>query len=183
MRQRVAILMKLAALGAVMGLSACAGYERDITLRDNRAFGPGPDEFAILPGKPLQEPESFTALPAPTPGSANLTDQNPMADGVAALGGKPARLADAGVGRGDGALVTYASRNGVDPNVRAELAARDEDFRRRQSRFTRIRLVRQDLYNQVYKRETLNARREWNRYRSAGARTPTAPPPTNTRRR
>ncbi|MDQ2089514.1 DUF3035 domain-containing protein [Marimonas arenosa] len=172
MRKRIAILMMTA-----MGLSACAGYERDITLRDMRPATPGPDEFSILPGKPLQEPPSFTALPAPTPGAANLTDQNPMGDGVAALGGKPARLQDTGVPRSDTALVAHASRNGVDPNVRAELAAADEDFRRRKSRFTRIRIVRQDLYNQVYKRETLNARREWNRYRRAGARTPTAPPP------
>lgn len=172
MRNRIAILIL-----AAMGLSACAGYERDITLRDVRSATPGPDEFSILPSKPLQAPPSLTELPPPTPGAANLTDQNPMADGLVALGGKPERLQDNGVPRGDGALVAHASRSGVDPNVRQDLAAEDEDFRRRKSRFTRIRLVRQDLYNKVYKRETLNARREWNRYRRAGVRTPTAPPP------
>ena len=171
MRLRIAILAITA-----MGLSACSGYERDIRLRDVTSMSPGPDEFGILPGKPLQEPTSFTELPTPTPGSANLTDQNPLADGVAALGGRPDRLENKGVPAGDGALVRHASRNGVDPNVRTELAAQDEDFRKRKSRFTRIRIVRQDLYNKVYKRETLNARREWNRYRRAGARTPSAPP-------
>ena len=171
MRKRIAFLVL-----AAVGLSACGGYERDIRLRDVRSIGPGPDEFAVLPGKPLQEPKSFAELPVPTPGSANLTDQNPMGDGVAALGGRPDRLQDKGVAAGDAALVRAASRNGVDPNVRTELAAEDEDFRRRKSRFTRIRIARQDLYNKVYKRETLNARREWNRYRRAGARTPSAPP-------
>jgi hypothetical protein len=161
---------------AATGLSACGGYERDITLRDSRSMGPGPDEFGILPGKPLQPPASFSDLPPPTPGGANLTDQNPMGDGVAALGGNAARLQDTGVPAGDTGLVRYASRNGVDPNVRAELAAQDEDFRRRKSRFTKFRIARQDLYNQVYKRETLNARRTWNLFRRAGAPTPTAPP-------
>lgn len=171
MRKSSAILMM-----AVFGLSACGGYERDIALHDLRAPGPGPDEFAILPGKPLEEPADYNALPTPTPGSVNRTDQNPLADGVAALGGNPARLQLGGVPASDGALVRHAARNGADPNVRAELAAEDEDFRRRKSRFTRIRIVRQDLYNKVYKRETLNARRTWNQYRRAGARTPTAPP-------
>lgn len=172
MRKRIAILIM-----AATGLAACGGYERDITLRSVTSTTAGPDEFAILPGKPLQAPANFSELPIPTPGSANLTDQNPLADGLAAIGGNPARLQDTGVPAGDGALVRHASRNGVDPNVRTELAAEDEDFRRRKSRFTRIRIVRQDLYNKVYKRETLNARNEWNRFRRVGARTPTAPPP------
>lgn len=162
---------------AATGLAACGGYERDITLRDIRSAGPGPDEFAILPGKPLQPPANFTELPPPTPGGANLTDQNPLGDGIAALGGNPARLQARGVPAGDAGLVRYASRNGVDPNVRAELAAQDEDYRRRKSRFTKFRLTRQDLYDKIYKRETLNARRTWNLFRRAGAPTPTAPPP------
>jgi hypothetical protein len=172
MRKRILILIV-----AATGLAGCGGYERDITLRDIRSAGNGPDEFSILPGKPLQQPASFTELPTPTPGAANLTDQNPLGDGIAALGGKPDRLKPQGVPGGDAALVRHASRNGVDPNVRETLAAQDEDFRRRKSRFTKLRIARQDLYNKVYKRETLNARREMNRYRrSTGVRTPTAPP-------
>ena len=175
MRTGIATLMMMA---AALTLSACSGYERDIRLRDVRSVSPGPDEFSVLPGKPLQAPKSFSELPTPTPGSVNLTDQNPMADGIAALGGNPSRMQDTGVPASDGALVRHASRNGVDPNVRAELAAEDEDFRRRKSRFTKIRLARQDLYNKIYQRETLNPRRTWNRYRAAGVRTPTAPPAT-----
>ena len=172
MRIRTAMLML-----AAFGIAACGGYERDISLRDMRSATPGQDEFMILPGKPLQAPPNFTQLPAPTPGGSNITDQNPLGDGVAALGGNPARLQDSGIPAGDAGLVRHAARNGSDANVRAELAAEDEAFRRRKSRFTNFRIVKQDLYNQVYKRESLNARNEWNRYRRAGARTPTAPPP------
>lgn len=171
MHRRLAVLMMVA-----VGLSACAGRDRDIALHDIRSAGPGPDEFSILPGKPLQAPPSYRDLPAPAPGTANLTDQNPLGDGVAALGGRPERLQPQGIPSSDAALVRQASRNGVEPGIRETVAAADEDFRRRKSRFTRIRLVRQDLYNQVYRRDSLNARREWNRYRRAGVPTPTAPP-------
>ncbi|UYV37147.1 DUF3035 domain-containing protein [Rhodobacteraceae bacterium D3-12] len=172
MHKRIMILILVAS-----GLAGCAGYERDITLRDVRPSGNGPDEFLILPGKPLQQPANFTELPTPTPGSANLTDQNPKADGVAALGGNPAQLQPGGIPGSDSALVRQAGRHGVDPTIRETLAKQDEDFRRRKSRFTKLRIARQDLYNKVYKRETLNARGEMNRYRrSTGVRTPTAPP-------
>jgi len=173
MRKRIAMLLM-----AAIGLSACGGYERDITLRNIQPPSSGPDKFAILPSKPLQSPANFTELPAPTPGGANLTDQNPLGDGVAALGGQPDRLVNKGIPGSDGALVRAASRHGVEPGVREALAAQDEDFRRRKSRFTKIRIVRQDLYNKVYKRETLNAQRELSRYRATtGVRTPTSPPP------
>ncbi|WP_137702828.1 DUF3035 domain-containing protein [Marimonas lutisalis] len=172
MRKSALILMMSA-----LGLAACGGYERDITLRDVRSASPGPDEFSVLPTKPLQEPASYSDLPPPTPGAANLVDQNPLADGVAALGGRPERLQDNGVPAGDGALVRHASRNGVSPTIREELAAQDEDFRRRKSRFTKFRIVRQDLYNKVYKREALKPRSETERFRrSTGVRTPSSPP-------
>ncbi|WP_317625976.1 DUF3035 domain-containing protein [Rhodalgimonas zhirmunskyi] len=163
-------------IAAALTLSACAGRERDITLRVVQSDQSGPDEFGIIPGKPLQQPDQYTTLPAPNPGGANRTDQNPLGDGVAALGGNPARLNPAGVPRGESALVAYAGRNGVDPNVRTELAQQDEDYRRRKSVFTKFRLKRTDLYNKIYKNETLNAQREMNRYRRAGVPTPTAPP-------
>ena len=83
------IVMVMVALA--LAVSACSKRD-DIQLRKIKKTGNGPDEFAILPGKPLQAPENFTTLPTPTPGGTNLTDQNPNADGVAALGGNPAAL-------------------------------------------------------------------------------------------
>ncbi len=161
----------------VLGISACSrGEERDITLRSFQSSTEGPDEFAILPSKPLQEPENYSELPAPTPGQANLTDPTPRADAVAALGGRPERLVPGGVPASDGALVRHASRNGTDPNIRETLAAQDKEFRQKKSRFTKIRLFRTDRYSEVYERETLNPRRAWNRARQTGVRIPTAPP-------
>ena len=76
------IVLTLLAATIVAG---CGGRD-DVTLTRLRNTSEGPDEFSILPGKPLQTPADYATLPPPTPGAANLTDQNPLADGVAAGG-------------------------------------------------------------------------------------------------
>ena len=81
----------------------------------------------------------------------------------------------------DGALVRHASRNGVDPNIRADLAERDAKFRKRKARLTQFRIVPVDRYDQAYKRQALNAEAEAARWRRAGARTPSSPPATRPR--
>ena len=161
---------------ALVGLTACSGYERDITLHDLRTMSGKPEEFAVVPAKPLQEPESFSALPTPTPGGANRTDQQPLADAVAALGGNPARLrAGEGVPSNDVALVNSASRFGRDSTIRQELAAEDLEFRKRRSLFT-FSIVPRDEYYRAYRRQSLDPCAWLNRYRRAGALTPSAPP-------
>lgn len=80
----------------------------------------GPDEFSIVPPKSLESPDNFAQLPVPTPGGSNLTDQNPKADAIVALGGRVSSAS--GV---DGDIVTYASRFGVDGDIRADLAKKD----------------------------------------------------------
>lgn len=160
-------------LVAFVGLAACGGDNR---LRDLRSFTGGPDEFSVLPGKDLEQPKDYSALPTPTPGAANRTDQNPRGDAVAALGGKAASLVPTGIPAAEGAVVNYASRNGVSPAIRQDLATEDEAFRKHQSRFTRIRITRVDRYNQAYKKQRLNAYAEAARWRAAGVNTPSAPP-------
>lgn len=160
-------------LGFALVLAGCA----DNGLKTVRKPGNGPDEFLVLPSKPLTAPESYTFLPPPTPGGANLTDQNPNADAVAALGGNPAAVASAGsIPSSDAALVTSASRYGVPPDIRVTLAEEDADFRRRRGRLTNIRLFNVDRYADVYRRQAIDPNSELQRYRSAGAVTPTAPP-------
>ena len=80
----------------LMGLAGCSSGERDMRLHYLKTNSGTPEEFAIVPNKPLETPPAMTALPAPTPGSANRTDQTPKADAVAALGGNPARLNERG---------------------------------------------------------------------------------------
>lgn len=134
-----------------------------------------PEEFSIQPVKPLTLPENLSALPAPTPGQANLTDPTPQADAVAALGGNPARLQLTGVPGSDAALVRQASRYGVPANVREIVASEDAEYLRRAKRFN-YRLFRSDEYRKAYRRQALDPRAELFRLRRAGVRTPSAPP-------
>lgn len=152
-------------------LAACA----NTGLRDLRTNSDGPDEFLIQPSKPLEAPPSYSTLPTPTPGQANLTDRSALNEGITAFGGNPA-VADAGIPAADGALVQHASRLGVAANIREDLAERDAKFRKRKARFTQFRIVPVDRYNQAYRREALNPNVEARRWRRAGARTPSSPP-------
>lgn len=154
-----------------LALSACANKG----LRDLRTDSKGPDEFMITPSSPLQEPANYGTLPPPTPGQANLTDRSARSEGVTAFGGAPQALAGGVDGR-DGALVNHASRLGVTPGIRAVLAEADAAFRKRKARFTQIRIVPVDRYEQAYKRQALDAAAEASKWRRAGARTPSAPP-------
>lgn len=144
-------------------------------LRDLRNNTTGPDEFIVQPVKPLEEPPSYNALPAPTPGQANLTDRYPVAEGTAALGGQRGDP-NGPIPASEGGLVQYASRLGVAPGIRQTLAETDADFRRRKARFTQIRIVPVDRYNEAYRRQALDAQSEAAKWRRAGARTPSAPP-------
>lgn len=162
------------ALILIAGL-AVAGCSKK-GLMDLRTNSNGPDEFLVLPTKPLEQPKSYSELPEPTPGGSNRTDQNPNADAVAALGGRPGALVPQGVPASEGTLVAQASRYGVPAGIRGELSEEDAKFRERQSRFTRIRLFPVDRYRQAYKRYSLDPFRETERYRRAGLQTPTSPP-------
>jgi hypothetical protein len=153
---------------------ALAGCAND-GLRDIRGSAMGPDEFMVQPVKPLAEPANYTDLPPPTPGQANLTDRNAIAEGIVAFGGRP-EAAAGGIPASDGALVQQASRFGVAPTIRQELAETDAEFRKRRGRFTQFKIVSTDRYNQVYRGQSLDAAAEAARWRSAGARTPSAPP-------
>lgn len=165
MRSIVVLLM----LPLVLGACANSG------LRDLRTTAKGPDEFMIQPSKPLAQPESYTTLPLPTPGQANLTDRNAVAEGVVAFGGQP--QTDTGsIPASESALVRQASRFGVTQGIRQELAQSDAAFRKGKARFTQIRIVPVDRYNQAYRRQALDAVAEARRWRRAGARTPSAPP-------
>ncbi|WP_299202647.1 DUF3035 domain-containing protein [uncultured Tateyamaria sp.] len=166
------------AMIAVTFLAACENKG----LRQVTSRGDGPDEFIVVPSKPLEQPESFSALPQPTPGGFNRTDQRPLEDSAAALGGQRSSP-NAPIPGADGALVNHASRFGRDANIRATLAAADAEFRKRQSRLTQIRIVREDVYNQAYRREALDAAKTARTFQNAGVPTPTAPALATRRRR
>jgi len=159
---------------ALIAVALLAGCE-NTGLRNIRGQGDGPDEFIIVPAKPLEQPESLSALPAPTPGGSNRTDQRPLDDSIAQLGGRRSSPT-APIPARDGALVNYSSRYGRDANIRATLAEADAEFRRRQGRLTQIRIFREDVYVKAYRREALDPGAVAAQYRRAGIPTPSAPP-------
>lgn len=165
---------------ALVALTACGSRQdqgpRETNLKLMRNNQGTPNEFSIVPVKPLQAPEDLAQLPEPTPGGANRTDQTPLKDAVAVLGGSPSRLdPQPGIGAGDQALVARASRFGVQPGIREELAAEDQAFRERRSMFN-WRLVKEDRYNRVYENQTLDPYASLEAARRAGVLTPSAPP-------
>ncbi len=165
-------------VAVAMALSACGRKDGDIQLAKIKKTGNGPDEFTVLPTKPLQTPESYSALPAPTPGSSNLVDPNPEAEGIAALGGNPAALVRSGVGAADGALLNRTRRYGVTGNIRQTLAQEDLDVRRRHGRVNILNIGPNDDYTDAYKRQWLDSQAEQYRLRRMGVAVPSAPPPS-----
>lgn len=134
--------------------------------------GDGPDEFRIVPTKPLEQPKSYAALPAPTPGGNNRTDLTPKADLIVKLGGSARAMEDRGISNSDSGLVTYAARAGLTEDIRGVTRAEDEEFRNKRGRFTNIRFVKHDIYDRIYKPQRLEQTDEVWRWRRAGARTP-----------
>lgn len=159
------------ALLAVLVLSACGnGTPQLMNLRS----GSGPDEFGIVPPKPLAMPESLTELPEPTPGGANRTDRNPEEEAAVALGGRPG--AAGGIPAGDGALYAHAARFGSDASIRSTLASEDLEWRRDNRGRILERLFNVTVYYRAYRDQSLDQHAELARWRKLGLRTPSAPP-------
>lgn len=159
---------------ALTGLTACGGDDKLVNLDAGQS---SPDEFAILPTKPINMPPDLNILPTPTPGGGNITDPTPQADAVAALGGNPAALDNRGIAASDQALVAYAGRSGTEASIRQKLAVEDQEWRSRNHRRPLERLAGTDVYHRAYREVSLDPQAELERWRNAGARTPSAPPP------
>ncbi|MGY6634627.1 MAG: DUF3035 domain-containing protein [Alkalilacustris sp.] len=160
-----------AALAVVVSLAACSD-RGDSRLMNLQRATQGPDAFMLVPTRPLEMPASLDALPTPTRGAANRADPNPRADAIAALGGRPGAAAPA-----DAALIARATRFGVDPAIREDLAAADQDRRSRNRGRILDRWFGVNVYHQAYSGMALDSQAELERWRSVNARTPGAPPP------
>ncbi|MCV2866687.1 DUF3035 domain-containing protein [Defluviimonas sp. WL0075] len=166
---RAATGIQAIAIGAILLLAACG--DKDPKLLNVRSQGRGPDEFAILPVKPLQLPEDIAALPEPTPGGANLTDPTPEADAAVALGGNPARA-----GGGDGGLFAHVGRFGTSAGIREQLAAEDLEWRRDHDGRLLERMLNVNVYYKAYADMSLDQYLELEYWRQRGVRTVSAPP-------
>ena len=169
-RMRSLILLPLAAV-LVAGCATGDGRMMNI-----RSTGSGPDEFAIVPSRPLQMPGSYNALPEPAPGGVNRADPNPNADAIKALGGNPRVAARGGIPASDRGLIRVASRYGVSPDIRKVLADEDAAFRKEHRGRLLERMFGTTVYFSAYEPLTLDRYAELKRLRSLGIRTPAAPP-------
>lgn len=167
----------IAASLALATLGACSSRPDQPILMNITAAQRGPDEFSILPTQPLQAPPSFTALPAPTPGGTNLVDSNPRAEAIAALGGRAGAAETGGIPAADSALQAHVARYGTSGDIRAQLAAEDLEHRQRNHGRVLERMFGANVYNRAYRDQALDGEAELERWRRAGARTPSAPPP------
>lgn len=169
-------MMRLRAIVLTMTMLTLAACSTDPHLMNIKAGKRGPDEFAIVPTKALSMPPDLNALPAPTPGGGNITDPNPQADAIAALGGNPGYLAQQGVGAADGALLAYTGRLGRDGNIRQVTAQEDLAWRSRNSRRLLEIMAQSNVYYRAYKPMTLDSWTEVERWRAKGVPTPSSPP-------
>jgi hypothetical protein len=157
-------------LAAVAVLSACARSEPNlVNLRSATA-----DEFAVMPARPLDMPDSLAQLPMPVPGGPNRADRDPRAEGIAALGGRAGGAG--GIPQADAALLVTAQRYGITPQIRAVLAAEDIDWRRTNRGRLLDRWLNKTTYFAAYRPLSLNPRAEEARFRALGVRTPSSPP-------
>ncbi|SIO51308.1 Beta-barrel assembly machine subunit BamF [Rhodovulum sp. ES.010] len=165
---------RMVVLGAAVA-ATLAGCSRDATpeLMNLRSQTRGPDEFGVLPRKPLEMPQNLAELPAPTPGAPSRTDPTPEADAIIALGGNPARAVS-----GDRGLVSHVSRFGVSPSIRQTLAAEDLAYRRQNDGRLLERWFNVNVYFKAYRPQSLDQHAELERWRRAGARNVGAPPET-----
>jgi hypothetical protein len=159
------------ALLAVLGLAACGNGTPELM---NLRTGEGPDEFGIVPPKPLEMPETLSELLEPTVGGSNRTDRNPEAEAVIALGGTPG--ASTGIPAGDSALYSHAARYGVESGIRSTLASEDLQWRRDNNGRILERLFNVNVYYKAYRDQRLDQQAELQRWRKLGLRTPSAPP-------
>lgn len=161
---------------ALLALSGCGGDDTPQLM--NLRHSGTPDEFAVLPAKPLEIPTDLASLPQPTPGGANRTDPTPEADAVAALGGKPGAVTPSGkISSGDAGLVNYSSRYGTSAGIRSQLAAEDLEYRKKHDGRLLERVFSVSIYYKAYQPMSLDQQRELDYWRSRGVRTVGAPPP------
>jgi len=159
-------------LVATLGLSACS-RDKLGTMMNLRSEA-GPDEFAILPTKPLEIPKDIAALPEPTPGGTNLTDPTPELDATAALGGKPKLVTRKGIE--NTGIVAVAGRYGIAEDIRETLAEEDVEFRKENPGRLLERWFRVTTYFRSYEEQSLDSYAELRRLRRSGVRTPAVPP-------
>ncbi len=161
-------------LAIASGLGACNRETGGRALGNLRQSAVAPDEFLVVPQKPLETPGDLGVLPVPVPGASNRVDIDVEGELLAALGGRVMPMDT--VPAAEVALVRAAqSSGGVTPNIRDLVRAEDQAFR--ETRDGRLeRLARKRRAAEIYNVMLLNPVAEAARLRALGIQTPTLPP-------
>jgi hypothetical protein len=141
-----------------------AGFLRSSGVRST------PDEFLVLPTRPLEMPSDLNALPPPTPGAPNLVDYRPQAEAVAGLTGRTGPP-----GTADGSALVARTGAGS-PGIRTQVAVDDAEWRRSHRGKLLPRLFSRDREALTYRAQTLDAPVTFETMRARGVGVP-APPP------
>lgn len=155
-------------------VAACGGdTSDDRTLVERLTVGSfeSPEEFSVLPQKPLELPEDLTALPPPTPGAPSRVDFRPQEEALVALSGRPVK---APANASDAALLRLTG--GGAAGIRQQLAAEDEVYRDNNKGLLLDRLFGKVRDADIYSGQVLEAETELLRLRRLGIRTPQLPP-------
>lgn len=169
-------ILKLAIVFAIgASLSACnrnSGNGRP--LLNLRQSAIAPDEFLVVPQKPLETPADLTSLPAPDPGAEARVTIDFEDNLLRALGGRP--LSGGAVPSSDSEFVSAARSNGgATPNIRAVMRAEDQAFR--EARSGRInRLAKKRKAVTIYDPMLLDPILEAARLQAQGVKIPAVPP-------
>jgi hypothetical protein len=164
-----AALARAALLAVPLAVAGCGEGGLAGSLR-SAGIAQTPDEFMVLPTRPLEMPESFAALPPPTPGVPNRVDYRPHAEAIAGLTGAPGPA-----GNADG-TVLVAQAGPHQPGIRQTLAVEDVEWRQTHRGRLLPRLFSKDRDALTYEPMVLDAAAEFQRMRAAGVEVPAAPP-------
>ncbi len=157
--------------GAALILSGCGQDEIAGTLQQASLANGAPDEFLVLPQKPLEMPEDLSALPAPDPTAGSRVEIDPHAGAKRALGGTGGGYSASG---SDNTLLAAARSRPISANIREELRAEDEKKRKRPTGLVGfLDIFRITPREQtIYVEDELDAREELVKWRKRGVRTP-----------
>jgi hypothetical protein len=158
--------------GLLLGAFAVGGCAEGGLAANLRSAGVGgsPDEFLVLPTRPLEMPTDLRTLPPPAPGTVNRVDYRPHSEAIAGLTGRTGP-----VGTASGAPLV-ARVGAANPEIRVQLAVEDVEWRRTHRGRLLERWFSRDQDALVYRQQALPAPSEFDRMRASGLRVPPAPP-------
>lgn len=131
-----------------------------------------PDEFLVLPTRPLEMPDNLAALPVPTPGQPSRVEYQPEAVAVAGLTGQEVSARTAS----GAALLARAGVASNDPLIRQRLAEEDAAYRANHRGRLLERVFTPNRETLVYREMILDPGATYEAMRARGISVP-APPP------